>query len=64
MTDLVDRQSRTLDVTKRREPIHELQCHLARQQYCVELPSHKTIGVWDGALKNCAQHYGTTTAAG
>jgi peptide/nickel transport system substrate-binding protein len=58
VTVLVDRQSRTLDVTKRRELIHELQRHLARQQYYVELPSDKTIGVWDAALKNYAPNYG------
>ena len=58
VTDLVDRQSRTLDVTKRRELIHELERHLARQQYYVELPSDRTIGVWDGALKNYAPNYG------
>lgn len=58
VTDLLVRQRRTLDVQKRRELLHELQRHLAKQQYYVELPSDKTIAVWDGALKNYAPNYG------
>jgi hypothetical protein len=41
-----------------RELIHDIQRHVARQQYYVELPSDRTIGVWDGALKNYAPNYG------
>jgi len=38
--------------------IHEMQRHLAKQQYYVELPSDITIAVWDGALKNYGPNYG------
>jgi len=52
------RQARTFDLAKRRELIHDIQRHLAKQQYYVELPSDRTIGVWDGVLKNYAPNYG------
>ena len=52
LTDLLLRQRRTADLARRREVIHEIQRHLARQQYYVHLPSAVNIGVWDGALKN------------
>jgi peptide/nickel transport system substrate-binding protein len=58
VTDLLHRQSRMLDVARRRELIHEMQRHLAKQQYYVELPSDITIAVWDGALKNYGPNYG------
>jgi peptide/nickel transport system substrate-binding protein len=58
VTDLLDRQARTLNVARRREMINDIQRHLARQQYYVELPSDRTIGVWDGALKNYGLNYG------
>jgi hypothetical protein len=51
------RQRRTLDETKRRQ-IHEIQRHLAKQQYYVQLASAIYIGVWDGALKNYASNLG------
>jgi len=38
--------------------IHEMQRHLAKQQYYVELPSDITIAVWGGALKNYGPNYG------
>ena len=52
LTDLLLRQRRTADLAKRREVIHEIQRHLAKQQYYIHLPSAVNIGVWDGALKN------------
>lgn len=58
VTDLLDRQRRTLDSAKRRELIHDLRRHVARQQYYVELPSEKAIAVWDGALRNYGPNYG------
>jgi peptide/nickel transport system substrate-binding protein len=58
LTDMLVRQRRTLDVAKRREVIHEIQRHMARQQYYLHLPSAVNIGVWDGALKNYAPNLG------
>jgi ABC-type transport system substrate-binding protein len=58
VNDLMHRQARTFDLAKRRELIHDIQRHLAKQQYYVELPSDRTIGVWDGVLKNYAPNYG------
>jgi hypothetical protein len=34
----LDRQTKALDAAKRRDLIHDMQRHLARQQYYVELP--------------------------
>jgi peptide/nickel transport system substrate-binding protein len=58
VTDLLVRQRRTFDVARRRELIHALQRHLARQQYYVQLPAAVYIAVWDGALKNYAPNLG------
>ena len=54
VADMLIRQRRTLDVAKRREVIHDIQRHLANQQYYVQLASAVQIAVWDGALKNYA----------
>ena len=58
VADMLVRQRRTLDQVKRREIIHEIQRHLAKQQYYVQLPSGILIGVWDGALKNYGPNLG------
>jgi peptide/nickel transport system substrate-binding protein len=54
VADMLIRQRRTHDVPKRREIIHEIQRHLAKQQYYVQLASAIQIAVWEGALKNYA----------
>jgi peptide/nickel transport system substrate-binding protein len=56
--DLLVRQRRTFDVAKRREVIHEIQRHLAKQQYYVQMPSGVYIAVWEGALKNYGPNLG------
>jgi peptide/nickel transport system substrate-binding protein len=58
VTDLLIRQRRISDVVKRREVIHELQRHLAAQQYYVHPPSGVYIAVWEGALKNYGPNLG------
>ena len=50
--DMLIRQRRTADVAKRREVLHEIQRHAAKQQYYVYAPSGVYIGVWDAAVKN------------
>ena len=57
-TDLLVRQQRTADPVRRRDVLHELQRHLARQQYYLQLPSQVNISVWDDALKNYAPNLG------
>src|SRR6266536_1412221 len=52
VADMLVRQRRTADVGKRREVIHNIQRHLAMQQYYVQLGSAIQIGVWDPAVKN------------
>ena len=52
------RQRRTQDLAKRREVINEIQHHLAKQQYYVQLPSNVYVGVWDSALKNYGPNVG------
>jgi len=54
VADMLIRQRRTHEVPKRREIIHEIQRHLAKQQYYVQLASAIQIAVWEGALKNYA----------
>ena len=58
VTDMLVRQRRTFDVTKRREIINEIQKHLAKQQYYVQVPSGVYIAVWEGALKNYGPNLG------
>ena len=58
VTDLLVRQRRTVDPARRREILAELQRHLARQQYYVQLASPVIIAVWDGALKNYGPNLG------
>ena len=58
VADMLVRQRRTLDIAKRREVIYDIQRHLAKQQYYVQMPSPMQIGVWEGALKN----YGTNVS--
>jgi peptide/nickel transport system substrate-binding protein len=58
LTDLVLRQRRIQDPAKRREVIHEIQRHLSKQIYGVDVFSAVVIGVWDQALKNYAPNIG------
>jgi peptide/nickel transport system substrate-binding protein len=58
VTDLLVRQRRTADPARRRDVLAELQRHLARQQYYVQLASPVAIAVWDGAVKNYAPNLG------
>ncbi len=58
VTDLLIRQRRTADVAKRRELLAELQRHLAKQQYYIQLASAVMIAVWEGALKNYGPNLG------
>ena len=58
LDDLLVRQRRTADVKARRDVIHQIQRHLARQQYYVHFPSGTYIAVWEGALKNYAPNLG------
>jgi peptide/nickel transport system substrate-binding protein len=58
VTDLLVRQRRTADVAKRRELLAELQRHIAKQQYYIQLASAVTIAVWEGALKNYGPNLG------
>ena len=45
LNDMLIRQRRTAEVGKRRDVIHEIQRHLARQQYYVHTPSAIYVGV-------------------
>jgi peptide/nickel transport system substrate-binding protein len=58
VTDLLVRQRHTVDPARRREVLSELQRHLARQQYYVQLASVVNIAVWDGVLKNYGPNLG------
>ena len=58
VADMLVRQRRTFDVTKRRELIFDIQRHLAKQQYYVQLPSGVYVAVWESAVKNYAPNMG------
>src|SRR5262245_2919378 len=58
LDDLLVRQRRTLDPKARREVIHQIERHLARQQYYVSAPSGIYVAVWDPALKNYGPNLG------
>jgi peptide/nickel transport system substrate-binding protein len=58
VADMLVRQRRIVDVAKRRELIYDIQRHLTKQQYYVQMPSGIYIGVWEGALKNYAPNMG------
>ena len=58
VADMLVRQRRTFDVAKRREIIFDIQRHLAKQQYYVQMPSGVYVAVWEGALKNYGPNMG------
>jgi peptide/nickel transport system substrate-binding protein len=58
VADMLVRQRRTFDVTKRREIIYEIQRYLAKQQYYVQGPSGIYVAVWEDALKNYGPNLG------
>jgi peptide/nickel transport system substrate-binding protein len=58
VAEMLIRQRRTLDLAKRREIIYDIQRHLAKQQYYVQMPSAVYVAVWEGALKNYEPNMG------
>jgi peptide/nickel transport system substrate-binding protein len=58
VADMLVRQRRTFDVAKRRAVVYDIQRHLAKQQYYVQVPSGVYIAVWEGALKNYGPNLG------
>ena len=58
LTDLILRQRRLVDPTRRRELIHDIQRHLARQVYRAEAYSTVVMAVWDPALRNYGPNLG------
>ena len=58
VADMLVRQRRTSDPAKRREIIYDIQRHLAKQQYYVQMPSGVYVAVWEGAVKNYGPNMG------
>src|SRR5262245_34433226 len=58
LSDLLVRQRRTADVAARRKLLHDIQRHVAAQQYIMEIYSPVVIFVWEGALKNYGPNLG------
>ena len=58
VADMLVRQRRTFDLAKRREVIWDIQRHLAKQQYYVQMASAVYVGVWEDALKNYGPNLG------
>jgi hypothetical protein len=58
LTDMILRQRRVADPTRRRELILDIQRHLATQVYRAEAYSTVAIAAWDPALKNYGPNLG------
>ena|SRR5215472_2929571 len=58
VADMLVRQRRTLDLTKRRQIVFDIQRYLVKQQYYIQLASAVYIAVWDRALKNYGPNLG------
>ena len=58
LDDFPVRQRRTAFVKQRHDAIHQIQRHLARQQYYIHVPSGTYIAVWDPALKGYGPNLG------
>jgi peptide/nickel transport system substrate-binding protein len=58
VADMLKNQRRMADPAKRREIIYDIQRHLAKQQYYVQMPSGVYIAVWEGAIKNYGPNMG------
>ena len=58
VADMLARQRRTFDPAKRREIVYDIQRHLAKQQYYVQMPSGIYVAVWEGAVKNYGPNMG------
>jgi peptide/nickel transport system substrate-binding protein len=58
LADMLVQQRRTLDPAKRRQVIHDIQRHLAKQQYYVQNASQIYMAAWTPALKNYGPNLG------
>ena len=58
VADMLVRQRRTFDGTKRREIVFDIQRHLAKQQYYVATNSGVYVAVWENAVKNYGPNLG------
>ena len=58
LADMLVQQRRALDPAKRRQVIHDIQRHLAKQQYYVQNASQIYMAAWTPALKNYGPNLG------
>jgi len=58
LTEMIKLQRRTLDPTKRREIVYDIQRYLAEQVYYAYGPSISTVAAWDARVKNFAPNIG------
>jgi len=58
LADMLVQQRRTLDLSKRKQVIHDIQRHLAKQQYYVQNASQIYMAAWTPALKNYGPNLG------
>ena len=58
LADMLVQQRRTLDLPKRKQIIHDIQRHLAKQQYYVQNASQIYMAAWTPALKNYGPNLG------
>jgi peptide/nickel transport system substrate-binding protein len=58
LDDLLVKQRRSADLKARRDALHQIQRHLAKQQYYVHVPTGTYIAVWESVLKNYGPNLG------
>ena len=64
LDDLLVRQRRPADLKARRDVMHQIQRHLAKQQYYVHAPTGVYIAVWTARSRTTGRTSASTTAAG
>jgi len=58
LNELIRRQRRTFDVTRRRAILYDIQRYLAEQAYYLYGPSGKVISAWEPYVKNFMPNLG------
>ena len=58
LTEMIRLQQRTVDLTKRRDILWDIQRYLAEQVYYVYGPSARVVAAWDAHVRNFAPNLG------
>jgi peptide/nickel transport system substrate-binding protein len=58
LTDMINLQRRTFDVTKRREILYDIQRSISQQAYYLYFGSARVVSAWEPYVRNWAPHNG------